>query len=119
MNKIAPLIEYGHTNFGENKVQEALAKWSEIKNTNDKIKLHLLGKLQSNKVKYVIPLFDYIHTLDSLKLAKKISQEQEKKNFRPNVPISDVGCAMKSPFTCDHLGLGPSSRRRCLHNFFA
>ena len=90
MNKIAPLIEYGHTNFGENKVQEALAKWSEIKNTNDKIKLHLLGKLQSNKVKYVIPLFDYIHTLDSLKLAKKISQEQikRKKNLKIFIQIN-------------------------------
>ena len=69
MNNIMPLIESGHTHFGENKVQEAIEKWSEIK--NDKIKLHLVGKLQTNKVKSALKIFDFIHSLDSLKLAKK------------------------------------------------
>ena len=69
---ILPLINHGHIHFGENKVQEALEKWTEIKNKNHNIKLHMVGKLQTNKVKFVLPLFDYIHSLDSLKLAKKI-----------------------------------------------
>ena len=80
LEQINPLIEFGHTNFGENQVQEALKKWSNIKRQNDKIKLHMIGKLQTNKVKYVIPLFDYIHSLDNLKLAEKISSEQKKNN---------------------------------------
>jgi len=80
LEQINPLIEFGHTNFGENKVQEAIKKWSNIKRQNDKIKLHMIGKLQTNKVKYVIPLFDYIHSLDNLKLAEKISFEQKKIN---------------------------------------
>ena len=80
LEQINPLIEFGHTNFGENQVQEAIKKWSNIKRQNDKIKLHMIGKLQTNKVKYVIPLFDYIHSLDNLKLAEKISFEQKKIN---------------------------------------
>jgi len=80
LKQIIPLIEIGHTNFGENKVQEAVEKWSNIKKQNNKIKLHMIGKLQTNKVKYVIPLFDYIHSLDNLKLAEKISSEQRKIN---------------------------------------
>ena len=80
LEQINPLIEFGHTNFGENQVQEAVKKWSNIKRQNDKIKLHMIGKLQTNKVKYVIPLFDYIHSLDNLKLAEKISSEQKKNN---------------------------------------
>ena len=80
LEQITPLIEIGHTNFGENKVQEAINKWSDIKKQNHKIKLHMIGKLQTNKVKYAIPLFDYIHSLDSLKLAEKISSEQKKIN---------------------------------------
>ena len=80
LEQINPLIEIGHTNFGENKVQEAINKWSDIKKQNHKIKLHMIGKLQTNKVKYVIPIFDYIHSLDSLKLAEKISSEQKKIN---------------------------------------
>ncbi len=80
LDKIQPLIDYGHLHFGENKVQEAVDKWTKIKNTNIDLKLHMIGKLQTNKVKYVIPLFDYIHSLDNLKLAEKISQEQKKKN---------------------------------------
>ena len=82
---IEPMIKFGHTHFGENKVQEALDKWSDIKIYNKNIKLHLIGKLQTNKVKFVLPLFDYIHSLDSLKLAEKISNEQLKKNFRPKI----------------------------------
>ena len=79
MSMIKPLIDYGHQHFGENKVQEALEKWTVIKNSTENIQLHMIGKLQTNKVKYVIPLFDYIHSLDNLNLAKKISQEQKKK----------------------------------------
>jgi len=77
---IEPLIDHGHIHFGENKIQEAIKKWSDVKNNIKSIKLHLVGKLQTNKVKYVIPLFDYIHSLDNLKLAEKISKEQIKKN---------------------------------------
>jgi PLP dependent protein len=76
---ILPLINYGHIHFGENKVQEAMLKWTDIKSDFKDIKLHMIGKLQTNKVKYVIPLFDYIHSLDNLKLAEKISEEQKKK----------------------------------------
>ena len=70
---IQPAIDYGHLHFGENKVQEALEKWEEIKKNNNNIKLHLIGKLQTNKVKFAVKLFDYIHSLDSEKLANKIS----------------------------------------------
>ena len=78
MSSILPLINYGQKDFGENKVQEAMEKWTDIKEDFKDIKLHLIGKLQTNKVKYVIPLFDYIHSLDNLKLAKKISEQQIK-----------------------------------------
>ena len=87
LNHIMPLIEYGHTDYGENKVQEALEKWSEIKSNNNKIKLHLIGKLQTNKVKISIKLFDFIHSLDNEKLAKKISDEQIKQNIKPKLFI--------------------------------
>jgi len=80
LEKILPLIEYGHEDFGENKVQEAIEKWTNIKETNKNIQLHLIGKLQTNKVKYAVKLFDYIHSVDSEKLAKKISEEQIKLN---------------------------------------
>ena len=85
INSILPLITYGHIHYGENKVQEAREKWAPIKDDYKHVKLHLIGKLQTNKVKYVLPLFDYIHSLDSLKLAEKISVEQEKKNFKPQI----------------------------------
>ena len=85
INSILPLIKHGHIHYGENKVQEAKEKWASIKNDYKHVKLHLIGKLQTNKVKYVLPLFDYIHSLDSLKLAEKISVEQEKKNFKPQI----------------------------------
>ncbi len=78
IDHIQPLIEYGHLDYGENKVQEALEKWKDIKIQNNRIKLHLIGKLQTNKVKFAVKIFDYIHSLDSKKLAKKISEEQEK-----------------------------------------
>ena len=87
MNKILPLINHGHKHFGENKVQEAIEKWTSIKNDFTDIKLHLVGKLQTNKVKYVIPLFDYIHSLDNRKLAEKISNEQDKKKVKPKIFI--------------------------------
>ncbi len=87
INKILPLINHGHKHFGENKVQEAIEKWTSIKNDFTDIKLHLVGKLQTNKVKYVIPLFDYIHSLDNRKLAEKISNEQEKKKIKPKIFI--------------------------------
>ena len=87
MIDIKPLIDYGHMHFGENKVQEALEKWNEIKNNYTDLKLHMVGKLQTNKVKFILPLFDYIHSLDNLKLAEKISIEQKKKNFRPKIFI--------------------------------
>ena len=77
IENISPLIEHGHLHYGENKVQEALDKWSNIKfRTN--IKLHLIGRLQTNKVKFALQIFDYIHSLDSEKLATKISEEQTK-----------------------------------------
>ena len=81
MDKILPLVDHGHNDFGENKVQEALDKWSEIKLNRDHIKLHLIGKLQSNKVKVAVKIFDYIHSVDSEKLARKIADEI-KKNHR-------------------------------------
>ena len=84
---IKPLIEHGHIHYGENKVQEAVRKWTEIKKNKEDLKLHMIGKLQSNKVKYVVPLFDYIHSLDNLKLAEKISSEQKKINRRLKIFI--------------------------------
>ena len=85
MDKIAPLIEHGHKDFGENKVQEALDKWSDVKLINQNIKLHLIGGLQTNKVKFAIRLFDYIHSVDSEKLAKKIADEQKKQNEKVKI----------------------------------
>ena len=80
IDQISPLIDHGHINFGENKVQEAVEKWSEVKKINPKIKLHMIGKLQTNKVKFAVKVFDYIHSVDSEKLAKKIADEQNKLN---------------------------------------
>ena len=85
IDKILPLIEYGHIDFGENKVQEAIEKWTEIKKINLQIKLHMIGKLQTNKVKYAVRIFDYIHSVDSTKLAKKIADEQNKINKKIKV----------------------------------
>ena len=80
LDHIMPLIDFGHTHFGENKVQEAVEKWTEVKTINPKIQLHMIGKLQTNKVKFAVKLFDYIHSVDSEKLAKKIADEQNKIN---------------------------------------
>ena len=80
IDQISPLIDHGHIDFGENKVQEAVEKWTEIKNINPELQLHMIGKLQTNKVKFAVKLFDYIHSVDSEKLAKKIADEQNKIN---------------------------------------
>ena len=80
IDKVLPLIEHGHINYGENKVQEAVEKWTEIKKKNSKVRLHMIGKLQTNKVKFAVQIFDYIHSVDSEKLAKKIADEQNKIN---------------------------------------
>ena len=80
IDKIYPLIEHGHINYGENKVQEAIEKWTEVKKVNSDLKLHMIGKLQTNKVKFAVQIFDYIHSVDSEKLAKKIADEQNKVN---------------------------------------
>ena len=80
IDKILPLIEHGHIDYGENKVQEAVEKWTEIKRINPQVKLHMIGKLQTNKVKFAVQIFDYIHSVDSEKLAKKIVDEQNKIN---------------------------------------
>ena len=90
LDHINPLIDHGHIHFGENKVQEALEKWSEVKQKNHKIKLHLIGKLQSNKVKFAIKVFDYIHSLDNEKLAKKIAllQNEQNKNLKIFIQVN-------------------------------
>ncbi len=85
LNKIYPLIEYGHNDFGENKVQEAIEKWGKIKEKFKNLNLHMIGKLQTNKVKFAVKIFDYIHSVDNIKLAKKISEEQKK--LKKNIKI--------------------------------
>ena len=87
LEHILPLIDHGHDNFGENKVQEAIDKWTEIKKNKNNLKIHLLGKLQTNKVKHAIKLFDFIHSLDNEKLANKISEEQKKLQIKPKIFI--------------------------------
>ena len=87
IENILPLIEHGHIHYGENRVQEALDKWSDIKLKVGSIKLHLIGKLQTNKVKFALKIFDYIHSLDSEKLATKISEEQIKQEKKPKIFI--------------------------------
>ena len=87
IENILPLIDHGHLHYGENKVQEALDKWTDIKNQNKNIKLHLIGRLQSNKVKFALKIFDYIHSVDSEKLASKIADEQTKQGKNPKIFI--------------------------------
>ena len=103
--KIIPLIEHGHLHFGENKVQEAIDKWTVIKQKNSEIKLHMIGKLQTNKVKFAVKLFDYIHSVDSKKLAKKISEEQNKINRKIKIFIQvNIGSEnQKSGVNKNHL----------------
>ena len=84
---IRPVLEHGHKNFGENKIQEAISKWTDVKKEYIDIKLHMLGKVQTNKVKFLIPLFDYLHSLDNFKLAEKISKEEVKKNKKIKIFI--------------------------------
>ena len=83
LNYIMPLIEFGHNHFGENKVQEAVAKWSTLKEKDSNIKLHMIGKLQSNKAKDAVKLFDYIHSLDNQKLADVLAKHQ--RNLKKNL----------------------------------
>ena len=87
IENIIPLIEHGQLDYGENKVQEALDKWTNIKNKKNSIKLHLIGRLQTNKVKFALKIFDYIHSLDSEKLANKIADEQQKQKKKPKIFI--------------------------------
>ena len=87
IDHILPLIQYGHLDFGENKVQEAIEKWTDTIHQNKDIRLHLIGKLQTNKVKFAVKIFDYIHSLDNEKLAKKIAEEQIKQNLKPKIFI--------------------------------
>jgi len=87
IEKIIPLIDYGHLDFGENKVQEAIEKWTEIKIQKENLNLHLIGRLQTNKVKFAVNLFNYIHSLDSLKLAKKIAEEEIKQSKKVKIFI--------------------------------
>ena len=87
IENILPLIKHGHLHYGENKVQEALDKWTEIKIKNNNIKLHLIGKLQTNKVKFALKIFDYIHSLDNERLATKIANEQVKQDKKPKIFI--------------------------------
>jgi len=102
---IKPLINHGHIDYGENKVQEAVEKWTKIKNENTSIKLHLIGKLQTNKVKYAVKIFDYIHSVDNEKLAKKISEEQIKnnKNIRIFIQVNIEDEIQKSGISKDKL----------------
>ena len=87
IDHIMPLINHGHQDYGENKVQEATEKWTSIKNENKNIKLHLIGGLQTNKVKNAVRLFDYIHSLDSKKLADKISYQVKEQNAETKIFI--------------------------------
>ena len=87
LDKINPLIESGHIHFGENKIQEAESKWIEVKNTNKSLQLHMVGKLQSNKAKKAVKLFDYIHSLDNEKLAVKLNQYEKELNKKCKIFI--------------------------------
>ena len=87
LDHINPLIDHGHIDFGENKVQEAVEKWTDIKKEKSELKIHLVGRLQTNKVKFALKVFDYIHSLDSKKLAVKISEEQAKHKIKPKIFI--------------------------------
>ena len=105
MKNILPLIDYGHLDYGENKVQEAIDKWTDIKSSNNDLQLHMVGKLQTNKVKHAVKIFDYIHSLDSIKLAKKISEEQNKigKNIKLFIQINIGSEIQKSGIMIDDL----------------
>ena len=116
IDNILPLVDYGHLDFGENKVQEAVDKWTDIKNNKKDLKLHMVGKLQTNKVKQAVKLFDYIHSLDSLKLAKKISEEQKKikKNIKIFIQINIGDENQKSGIKIDEL---PNFYNSCIKDY--
>ena len=107
MSEILPLINHGHKDFGENKVQEAIEKWTDIKKDFTDINLHMIGKLQTNKVKYVIPLFDYLHSLDNIKLAEKIAEQQIKfkKNLKIFIQVNIGNELQKSGISLENLEL--------------
>ena len=105
LDKILPLIDHGHLDYGENKVQEALDKWSEIKLTKKDLKLHLIGKLQTNKVKQAVKVFDYIHSVDNEKLARKIADEEAKqeKKIKIFIQVNIGNEKQKSGINKNHL----------------
>lgn len=107
--KFLHLLNFGHQDFGENKVQEAITKWTEIKQSHKDVKLHMIGKLQTNKVKQAVKIFDYIHSVDNVKLAKKISSEQKKidKNIKIFIQINVGGEGQKS-------GIEPAETKKFL-----
>ena len=116
MENIKPLIDHGHIHFGENKVQEAVDKWTEIKKNFQNLKLHMIGKLQTNKVKNAVALFDYIHSLDSLKLAEKISSEQNKisKKMKLFIQVNIGAENQKSGIEVEHL---KNFYEKCINDF--
>lgn len=116
INHILPLIDYGHIDFGENKVQEAVDKWSETKINNPKLNLHMIGKLQTNKVKQAVKLFDYIHSVDTEKLAKKISEEQNRigKDLKIFIQINVADESQKSGISFNEL---PNFYKICTNNY--
>ena len=116
MENIKPLIDHGHIHFGENKVQEAVDKWAEIKKKFQNLKLHMIGKLQTNKVKNAVALFDYIHSLDSLKLAEKISSEQNKisKKLRLFIQVNIGAENQKSGIEVEQL---KNFYEKCINDF--
>ena len=103
-NKIYPLIEHGHKDFGENKVQEAMDKWIKIKEKHQNLNLHMIGKLQTNKVKHAVKIFEFIHSVDNIKLAKKISEEQNKikKNIKIFIQINIGAESQKNGIDLDN-----------------
>ncbi len=113
---ISPLLDYCHLDFGENKVQEAVDKWSDVKFNSPNLNLHMIGKLQTNKVKYAVKIFDYIHSLDSIKLAKKISEEQNKikKKLKIFIQVNIGNETQKSGVSVDDL---PNFYKQCVDEF--
>ena len=105
VNQITPLLDIGHIHFGENKIQEAESKWIDLKNKYSDIQLHMLGKLQSNKAKKAVLLFDYIHSLDNTKLATKINQYQKelKKNVKLFIQVNLADESQKSGIPLNNL----------------
>lgn len=116
LDKILPLVEYGHLDFGENKVQEAVDKWSGLVINKANINLHMIGKLQSNKVKQAVKIFTHIHSLDTIKLAQKISNEQSKinKNLKIFIQINIGDEGQKSGINIDDL---PDFYKECVNDF--